>query len=76
MNLEEFQGRFENVCKLYGVGDVAQEELYNLMLEMIGEAQTKIVEEHNDMTNVIINHYKSGDGLEIVKRILSKRTIE
>ena len=38
MNLEEFQARFENVCKLYGVGDVAQEELYNLVLEMIVEA--------------------------------------
>lgn len=38
MNLEEFQARFENICRLYGVGDIATEELYNLVLELIGEA--------------------------------------
>lgn len=37
MNLEELQARFEKICWCYGIGDVAMQELWDLILESRGE---------------------------------------
>ena len=37
MNLEVLQAEFENICDLYKIGDMAREELYNLLLRAVGE---------------------------------------
>ena len=37
MDLEAFQAEFENIFYLYKVGDLAKEELYNLVLRFVGE---------------------------------------
>lgn len=37
MSIDELGYRFDNICKLYGVGDIAREELWRLMLEDRGE---------------------------------------
>ena len=37
MDLEALQAEFDNICDLYKIGDMAREELYNLLMRAVGE---------------------------------------